>query len=279
MPYSETDSHRIAHKGDPVRVVQLTDTHLCREPGGTLLGMDTDHSLQAVIDQVVAERPVIDLILGTGDMADGGARQAYERLQGYFEQFSCPGFWLPGNHDDRGAMEAVNSGVARLRRELRVARWQVLMLDSQVPGEVGGSLGEDELAWLEAALREASAAGLHSLVCLHHQPVPIGCEWLDEQMVADADAFFAVLDSYPCVKGVLWGHVHQQVDRQHGNISLMASPSTCVQFAPGSAGFRADDQPPGYRWLDLHDDGRIDSGVSRVRDVEFTVELDSGGYL
>ena len=38
-----------------MRVVQLTDTHLCREPGGTLLGMDTDHSLQAVIDQVLAE--------------------------------------------------------------------------------------------------------------------------------------------------------------------------------------------------------------------------------
>ncbi|MDB4542942.1 phosphodiesterase, partial [bacterium] len=81
------------------------------------------------------------------------------------------------------------------------------------------------------------------------------------------------------VRGVLWGHVHQEVDRLHNDVRLLASPSTCVQFAPGSPGFRADDQAPGYRWLDLHEDGTIATAVSRVRDVEFKVELDSGGYL
>lgn len=279
MQYSRSDNYSIDHDGDVVRVVQLTDTHLCRESGGTLLGMDTDHSLQAVMDLVRAERPAMDLVLGTGDLSDGGARQAYERLQEYFEQFTRAGFWLPGNHDDRTAMESVDGGSARLRREIRVAGWQILLLDSQVPGQVGGRLGEAELAWLDAALDEATREGLHTLVCLHHQPVAIGCVWLDEQMVADADGFFAVLDRHSCVRGVLWGHVHQQIDRQREGVSLMASPSTCVQFAPGSADFKADDQPPGYRWLDLHADGRIDTAVSRVMDVEFTVELDSGGYL
>ena len=64
----------------------------------------------------------------------------------------------------------------------------------------------------------AAEQGLYSLVCLHHQPVPIGCEWLDEQMVADAAEIFAILDRFPGVRGVLWGHVHQQVDRRHGAI-------------------------------------------------------------
>ena len=35
--------------------------------------MDTDHSLQAVINLVRSERPVIDLLLGTGDLSDQGA--------------------------------------------------------------------------------------------------------------------------------------------------------------------------------------------------------------
>jgi Icc protein len=78
---------------------------------------------------------------------------------------------------------------------------------------------------------------------------------------------------------VLWGHVHQQIDRRRGELQLMASPSTCVQFAPGYENFKADDQPPGYRWLELNPDGTVESGVSRVRDVEFVVDLDSGGYL
>lgn len=279
MHSSRHNTHFVDSPGDVVRIVQLTDTHLCQSQGGTLLGMDTDHSLQAVINLVQQERAGVDLLLGTGDLSDRGAREAYERLESYFEQFPCDSFWLPGNHDDRGAMEAAANSATRLCKEIRVSRWQILMLDSQVPGEVGGELGEAELALLEDALRAARDQGLYSLVCLHHPPVTIGCEWLDEQMVADAAAFFDVLDRYPGVRGVLWGHVHQQIDRQRNGVSLMGSPSTCVQFAPGSKGFRADDLPPGYRWLDLHGDGRIETAVSRVRNVDFKVELDSGGYL
>ena len=279
MPHSLTDPHVLAHSGGTLRVVQLTDTHLCRVRGGKLLGMDTDHSLQAVMDLVRSERTGIDMLLATGDLSDQGSLEAYQRLQDYFDQLTTDHYWLPGNHDDRAAMVSVASHPRRLSRELRAGRWQVLMLDSQVPGEVGGELGEAELAALDTALAGAAREDLYSLVCLHHQPVQIGCAWLDEQMVADAAGLFAVLERYPGVRGVLWGHVHQQVDRRHGDINLMASPSTCVQFAPGSEDFKADAQSPGYRWLDLHDDGSLVTGVSRVRGVSFEVDLDSGGYL
>jgi Icc protein len=277
--YSDEMIQRIDHPGGVVRALQLTDTHLCRNAGGTLLGMDTDHSLRAVIELVKRERPAVDLLLATGDLSDGGAETAYQRLQGYLAEFDCDSFWLPGNHDERAAMEAVTAGSDCLSREIRVAGWQLLMLDSQVPGEVGGRLGEDELGFLESALVAAKSEGLHSLVCLHHHPVEVGCEWLDEQIVTDADAFFALLERFPGAKAVLWGHVHQQIDRCFQGLRLMASPSTCVQFAPGSAGFKADDLPPGYRWLELRPDGEIDSGISRVWDVDFTVDLESGGYL
>ena len=279
MSESRPHSHTVDHAGGVVRVVQLTDTHLGKVPGATLLGMDTDHSLQAVIDLLRSERTAVDLLLATGDLSDQGAQEAYQRLRGYFEQITDDSYWLPGNHDDRAAMAAEAGEPRRLCRQLWAGNWQIVMLDSQVPGEVGGELGAHELAGLEQALAAAADAGLYTLVCLHHQPVTIGCQWLDEQMVADADQFFAVLDRYPGVRGVLWGHVHQQIDRQRNGVALMASPSTCVQFAPGSAGFKADAAEPGYRWLDLHEDGTINTGVSRVQGVSFTVDLDSGGYL
>ncbi len=278
MPQPQHSIERVDSCEAIVRVVQLTDTHLCQDRGGTLLGMDTDHSLQAVIDLVKKERPAVDVLLGTGDLADGGARAAYDRLQVYFNQLTASNYWLPGNHDGRDAMEAA-AQPARLCREVRAGRWQILLLDSQVPGEVGGTLGDAELSLLETALQRASDQALHTLVCLHHHPVAIGCDWLDEQMVSDAAAFFSVLDRYRGVRAVLWGHVHQEIDRLRNGVRLLASPSTCVQFAAGSAKFKADDQPPGYRWLELHDGGRIETGVSRVRDVQFTVELDSSGYL
>ena len=171
------------------------------------------------------------------------------------------------------------AGSNRLRREIRIAGWQIVMLDSQVPGQVGGELGEEQLTFLESALARAAVEGLNTLVCLHHHPVNIGCAWLDEQTIADAAAFFDVVDAHDVVKGILWGHIHQQIDRDRKGVLLMGSPSTCVQFAPGSERFRADDLAPGYRWLDLHPDGTIDTGVSRVDGASLTVDLDSEGYL
>jgi Icc protein len=59
--------------------------------------------------------------------------------------------------------------------------------------------------------------------------------------------------------------VHQSHDslrrNAHGELRLMSTPSTCVQFLPKSDDFVLDTLPPGFRTLQLHADGRIDSQV------------------
>lgn len=175
-------------------------------------------------------------------------------------------------------MERTFVGESLLYSEIAIGPWHIVMLDSQIPGEVGGRLGQGQLALLEQALQRAQEKELHVLICLHHQPVPVGSVWLDKQQVSDADALFAVTDRYPQVKGILWGHVHQQVDVERNGVKLMASPSTCVQFAPDLEDFKVDDKGPGYRWLELAPDGDICTGVSRVTSRDFMVDLESGGY-
>jgi Icc protein len=41
----------------------------------------------------------------------------------------------------------------------------------------------------------------------------------------------------------------------------MASPATCAQFLPRSADFAVDRRPPGYRVLELLEDGAIATEV------------------
>jgi Icc protein len=265
--------------GDCVRLVQITDTHLKGTTGGALLGLDTDFSLQQVIDLVRRERLEIDLLLGTGDISDQGSEEAYQRAAAYFDQLNAPALWLVGNHDRAEAMDQVLGVDGKLLQASRAGNWQIIMLNSQIPGEVGGRLGPQELALLERQLQAAQQQSLHCLVCLHHQPVPVGSQWIDQQMVEDREDFLALIDRFDCVRGVLWGHVHQQVDIDRGGVKFMATPSSCIQFAPGSDDFKLDDQSPGYRWLDLHRDGRIETAISRVTGVTFKVELDSHGYL
>lgn len=275
----ETSVHHFPAAFEPIRLVQITDTHLNRKPGGELLGLDTDFSLQQVLRIVHEERKSIDAVLATGDISNHGAPEAYLRAKDYFAGLSDTVFWLPGNHDGQDNMLSATAGGAEMSPEGRSGCWQILLLDSQIPGEVGGRLGGEQIEWLRERLEAGAEANLFTLVCLHHQPIPMGSAWLDQQQVEDSDEFLAVVDNFPAVRGVLWGHVHQAHDSQRGHIRMMCTPSTCIQFAPHSDDFKVDDKPPGYRWLDLHSNGDIDSAVSRVEDVEFSLDLNSAGYV
>jgi Icc protein len=259
----------------PMRLVQITDCHLGEVPGSRLLDLDTDHSLQAVLALVRAEA-TLDALLVTGDMADAGSAVAYRRLLAATAGLGASARWLPGNHDDVPALRAALAGDSRLARQLLLPGWQIIMLDSTKVGEVGGELSPAELAALAECLRAEPER--HALVCLHHQTLPVGCAWLDRQCVANADALWAVLDAAPQVRGVLSGHVHQASEQRRGGAAVFTSPSTCVQFTPGSDDFRVDTAAPGYRWLELHADGHIDSGVVRVTGIHFQVDLGASGY-
>lgn len=270
---------RIVQPGECLRVVQVTDTHLKAREGGTLLDLDTDDSLRHVIDLVGANSPGIDLVLGTGDISDQGSAEAYVRANSHFQRLGAPVMWLAGNHDNADTMAEVLGTNEQLANVAESDNWQLVLLNSQIPGDVGGHLGGRQLQFLEQSLAEAQQNGLHSLVCLHHQPIAMGSAWIDEQMVEDADVFLQLIDRFSCVRGVLWGHVHQQLDTQRKAVKFMSTPSSCIQFAPASEGFRLDPAAPGYRWLNLYPDGRIETGIERVEGVRFEVDLESDGYL
>lgn len=263
-----------------VDVLQITDTHLGVEPNTPLLSMDTDDSLLAVLDVAGKVLPAPALMLATGDLSDQGALNAYFRLRDYTRSVCQHQFWLLGNHDHAETLRrATDDNKDLIRNDIRVGAWQIVMLNSQIPGQVGGRLGPRQLALLEEALQAGADAGLNTLVCLHHQPEPVGSTWIDSQAVLDADEMFAVIEQYPNAKAVLWGHVHQEVDYLRKSVRMLATPSTCIQFARHSDDFKVDDLPPGFRHLQLLPDGSINTQVYRVTDRSFTVDLGSSGYL
>jgi Icc protein len=99
------------------------------------------------------------------------------------------------------------------------------------------------------------------LVLLHHQPIPMEATGLDALGLQDAAEFRAVIERHPRVRAVAWGHAHQALDVFRGSKRWLCTPSTCMQFKPRDPGFVTDDRPPGYRVLDLHDDGGIATEV------------------
>lgn len=261
---------------ESVLLVQLSDSHLFAEADGRLLGMDTRDSLQQVIQRVLEEQVQVDLLLATGDISQDGSAESYQRFRQMTAAIPGAQRWFAGNHDDMSVMHQVCTGTDLLEPVIDMSGWRIILLDSSIPGSVAGQLDAGQLALLEQSL--ASAGDRHVLISFHHHPISVGCRWLEPIGLRNPAALFAVLDRYPRVKAVLWGHVHQEIDQQRNGVRLLASLSTCVQFAPGSSEFQVDHEAPGYRWLRLYADGRLETGVSRVTDIDFEIDYTIKGY-
>lgn len=244
---------------DVLRVVQLSDMHLRARPGDTLRGVDTGVTLRAVL-QAMSRDQHPDLLLLTGDLAEDAVPVAYARLRDLVGATGVPAWCLPGNHDDRELVQAeLNRDGLATPRSKRMGGWLFVLLDSSVPGSIGGELGTSELAALDDVL--SSHADEPTVVALHHPPVALGSRWIDALGLADAGAFINIIGAHPQVRAVIWGHAHQVWTGHWGDTQLLGCPSTCMQFEPGADEFALDDRPPGWRTLDLHPDGTLTTEV------------------
>ena len=246
----------------PVRLLQITDTHLYAEPEKTLYGVNTRASLQQVL---VAARlhPKPDLVLATGDLVHDESPAGYQTLAAMLHTLDAPVAAIAGNHDGLKSLRAIAGPNIRIGGMHTLTAWRIVLLNTHVAGKTDGHLDADELQFLKTALTQSR--GAHVLIALHHQPVAVGCAWLDRLGLNNADEFFDVLDRYQHVRGVLWGHVHQVFESERHGVRLMATPSTCAQFLPDSSDFALDTRPPGMRRLTLHPDGHMDTEIEWVR--------------
>lgn len=272
--------HALPDKVAPVRLVQMTDPHLFGEPGKTLLGLDTADSFQQVLNALPAG--TIDRILLTGDIAQDASASAYERLISMVTPLGLPFHWVPGNHDNAALMseiaQAHGSGIND--RVIQVGPWRLIMLDTSVEREVYGELTETELDHLQHELANAERFDQFCLICLHHNPVPGTSDWMLDIGLKNADQLTRILKpSRARVKAVLFGHIHQNIDHTgEDGIRYICTPSTSIQFKPHVTDFELDALHPAYRWLDLYDDGRIDTGVHHLQDFELTIDMSAPGY-
>ena len=259
---------------DTLSLLQVTDTHLTGTAEGCLLGMNTGRSAQAVINAALVDQKA-DCILVTGDIAADGQAEAYGQLQALLGD-AVPSLWLPGNHDNVTLQK--DEYASHMKRRLRARHWDVVMLETQVEGEVGGVLSATELEALNCAVDEAQESNKALLIATHHPLRRLESAWLDEQSVKNASEALEIIRPIADRSALISGHVHQESDAVVSGVRMMTTPSTCVQFAPRSRDFALDDRDPGYRRLVLRPNARIETQVVRISDDENRPLLTSSGY-
>jgi Icc protein len=250
-----------------IKLLQFTDTHLYQDETGKLKGTNTQASMQACIDHAHSHHTA-DAILLTGDMTHDASPEAYHRMNKAFSVFEVPVGVIPGNHDLASVMYQ-EADPAFATDKIELDNWIIVLLNSAVPGHEHGLLEKDELNRCQELLTEYKHH--HAMICLHHQPVPVGSRWLDTMQLQNCEEFLGMVKNNENVKAVVWGHVHQSFRTDYAGIPFIATPSTCIQFKPDSNQFALDSKTPGYRWFELKQNGQLETGVEFI---EYDLELD-----
>jgi len=256
----------------PLRLVQITDCHIFESEQGVLRGLNTRRSFETVKKAVFESGDNTDLLLATGDLSQDGSAASYRYLAQQFDEFELPVFWLPGNHDAVGVMSKNFTGAnIDASKHIVAGAWQIVMLDSTIPGKVHGCVAPSQLDFLESSLRRHPDK--HALVCLHHQALATGSDWIDAKGLNEADRLRDRIGRHRNIRAVLWGHVHQDFHRRIDGVEWMSTPSTSVQFKPLSKTFALGDEAPGYRRLRLNSDRSIETRVHRIDCLDPAIDL------
>jgi len=186
-------------------IAQVTDLHLHADPGHPNRGR-----LLRVLEHLAALRPLPDLLVLSGDLADDGALESYRQLQEALAAWPQPVRFALGNHDDRTHFRSVfgdshfTDGFVQGVTDL--AGLRIVILDSLEEGRHGGAFCASRAGWLRQALQDGGDKP--ALVFLHHPPVDVGLPWIDpgpdQAWIARLDA---ALQGAP-IAAICTGHVH-----------------------------------------------------------------------
>lgn len=243
-------------------LAQLSDLHI-RPEGRTPPGRrDTSETLAAAVADLrnPAIRP--DAVLLTGDLTEDGLAEEYGLLRELLSPLTCPVFLMPGNHDRREQMRAafpdhgyLGEGDGPIHYAIEDFPVRLIALDSMVPGQSGGRLGAEQIAWLDGCLGEQPDRT--TIVALHHPPFPSGVFGLE-----DSEVLAAVIRRHPQIERVIAGHGHLTAQVRWAGTAVFTALAIAHQFELDfrkGATVRLNMEPAGYHFHFLTEHGLVTS--------------------
>jgi len=234
---------------------QISDLHI-KAPGKlSYRVVDCAAMLERCVAEILRlpQRP--DALVVTGDLVDFGRPEEYAHLRTLLSPLPMPYYLLPGNHDDRETLRTSFADHAYLRQwgpyiQYAIDDWpvRIVAIDTVIPGEGGGRVDSERLAWLDRALgarREKPA-----VVVMHHPPFATLIGHMDRIGLEGADALAQVIERHPQVERILCGHLHRPIQYRFAGTIASTSPSPAHQVALDLSPQAASDfkmEPPAFQ--------------------------------
>ncbi len=218
--------------------LQMSDSHIGFDKAANPDALGT---LREAVAKVKAMKAKPSFIIHTGDITHLSKPTEFDNADKVFGETGVQLHYVPGEHDiideDRG-----KAYLERYGKGTKGAGWYSfddhgvhfigLVNVVDLKGGGLGNLGAEQLAWLEADLRDRSDST--PIVVFAHIPLQVIYQqwgWGTE----DGTRALAMLTRFGSVT-VLNGHIHQLVQKVEGNMTFHTAMSTAFpQPAPGTA--------------------------------------------
>jgi 3',5'-cyclic AMP phosphodiesterase CpdA len=243
--------------------VHFSDTHLPADPSFTPDGKRYPHQrARAVLETMNALPFPVDFALHTGDVGHDPADEAgYSAVRDTLSNLKLPLKLIPGNHDNAGWLYSAVAGRAgepdHYTFDAKGVRF--ICLNSVVPKAGYGTIGAEQLAWLDGQLSQAGEMPV--IVVLHHHPFLTASAAMDAYVLHDGEAFHAILKKHANrVRCVLFGHIHETTTFVRDGITYASATAVGVQLRswPGQTEITNDaSQIPGFNVVTVMDDGTV----------------------
>jgi 3',5'-cyclic AMP phosphodiesterase CpdA len=230
------------HPPPSLTIAHFSDPHLLAG-GQPLLGrVDTVGHLRAALEMLEGSPIRPDAIVFTGDLADLGEDDAYDRLEALVApaaaRMGAELIWVMGNHDERAAYARRLFGdegpdgagaTAPQDRVYDVLGLRIIALDTSVPGYHHGALAPGQLEWLAEQLAQPAPRG--TLLAMHHPPIPMPLDDIFAVLELDDQAALAAVVAGSDVRGILGGHLHYSCHSTFAGVPVSVASATCYTMA------------------------------------------------
>jgi 3',5'-cyclic-AMP phosphodiesterase len=262
-----------------VLIVQISDCHIARPRRAAYGDVDPEQMLQRAVAAIAAMPKRPDLVLATGDLADGGRQEEYGIFARIVRELDVPLLPVAGNHDDRETLVSSLNLKSNFNLQPGYVQYavdhgsiRILVVDTTTPRSVEPRLCAERLAWIEAELARDERP---VLIAMHHPPFPAGVKWMEPKVAGWARPLAALVRRSPSVARVVCGHVHRAMTTTWAETIAMAAPSTAHQVfldLTPTARPRFSAEAPGFllhSWegSDFVSYGVATPGFSRTMDV------------
>jgi 3',5'-cyclic-AMP phosphodiesterase len=226
-----------ATPADGFTFVQISDSHIGFNKEAN---PDPNATLQAALDRIAKLPKKPAMMIHTGDVSHLSKAAEFDAAEQLMKSVKLDTHYVPGEHDVIG--DDGKQFFARFAKEATQGGWYsfdhggvhfvaLINVMGFKPG-AGGTLGADQLAWLDKDLKARGDST--PIVVMAHMPLwSIYPQW--GWATEDAADALGLMKRFGSVT-VLNGHIHQVVQKVEGKVSFRTAMSTAFPQPPAGEG-------------------------------------------